>query len=52
MAVSLQKKNKFVDPWEGRMMGLPMLQPTKLCTHNGPEIMFLGLFHRGFMTKL
>ena len=29
----------FVDLWEGRMMGLPRLQPTKLCIQDGPEIM-------------
>ena len=44
-AVSLQN-NMFVDLWEGCMMGLPILQPTKLCMHDVLEIMFLGLFLR------
>ena len=44
MGYTLAEKYKFVDFWEGCMMGLPRLQPTKLCIQDGPEIMFLGLF--------
>ena len=32
-------------------MGRLRLQPTKLCIHDGPEIMFLELFLRGFLTN-
>ena len=40
----LAEKYKFVDLWKGCMMGLPRLQPAKLCIHDGPEIMILGCF--------
>ena len=30
---------------------MPRIQPTKIYMHDGPEIMFLGLFLRGFLTK-
>ena len=33
-------------------MGLPRLQPTKLCIHDGPEIMFLGLFLHEMSTQI
>ena len=45
---NLAGKYQFVDVREGYTMGLPRLQPTKLCLHDGPEIMILGLFLRGF----
>ena len=32
----LAEKSKFVDLWEGCMMGLPRLQPDKLCMDNDP----------------
>ena len=36
----LPEKYKFVNLWKGFMMGLPRLQPTRLCMHDGPKIMF------------
>ena len=45
---NLAEKYKFVDLWEGCMMGRPTLQSTKICIHDGPEIMFLGLFFLEF----
>ena len=42
------KKCKFVDLWEGFMMGLGGLRPTKLCIYGGPEFIFLGLFRSQF----
>ena len=47
----LAEECKFVDLWEGCMMGRPTLQPNKICIHDGPEIMFLGLFLRGSLAK-
>ena len=51
LGCKLAEKYKFVDLWEGCMKGLPRLQPTKLCIHDSPEIMFLGLFLRSFLSK-
>ena len=36
----LAEKYKFVNLGEGCMMGLPRLQPTRLCMHAGTKIMF------------
>ena len=34
------------------MMGLPRLQPTKLCIHDGPEIMSFNVVSERFPDKI
>ena len=48
----LAEKYKFVNLWEGFMMGLPWLQPTKLGIHDGPEIMFIRVVFKRFPGKI
>ena len=47
----LAEKYTFVNLREGCMMGLPRLQPTRLCMQAGQKSCFLGLFLRGCLTK-
>ena len=42
MSSKLAEKYKFVDLWEGCMAGLPRLQPSNICTNDGPEFVFYG----------
>ena len=39
----LPEKYKFVNLWKRCMMGMSRLQPTRLCMHDGPKIMFFRI---------
>ena len=48
----LAEKYKFVNLKEGCMMGLPRLQPTRLCMHAGPRNISFWVVSKRFPDKV